>query len=89
MKRKIFFVAFCALSVIFTYANNLQVLFDKATENSDKILSLEPKIYFIDKPLVLTSKHSGLSVSGVDGTVISGGKRVSGWVKDGNFWKTK
>ena len=89
MKRKIFFVAFCALSVIFTYANNLQVLFDKAIENSDKTLSLEPKIYFIDKPLVLTSKHSGLSVSGVDGTVISGGKKISGWEKDGIFWKVK
>ncbi len=69
--------------------SNLQELFDSAAQTPDKKLVLKDKIYFLDEPLKLDNKHSGLQVSANRRAIISGGKRVRGWLKEGRVFKAK
>ncbi len=71
------------------FGQSLQQLIDNAAKSDNKVLKLDAKTYFISEPLLLTSVHSGLTIEGRNGTVISGAKRVSGWTKDGRLWKAK
>ncbi|PWM31402.1 MAG: hypothetical protein DBX55_02545 [Verrucomicrobia bacterium] len=69
--------------------SNLQDLFDKAAQTQDKRLRLKDAIYFTDKPIKLDNRHSGLKVSANKTALISGGKRIQGWKKEGALLKAK
>ena len=68
------------------HAEDLQSLIDKAAASADKTLKLSGD-YFLDKPLVLNQSHRGLTIDGQGKTRISGGRKVVGWVPDGQVWR--
>lgn len=47
--------------------NSLQEMFDSAAASPEKTLKLEAKRYFLDSPIKLDSRHSGLKVAGKSG----------------------
>lgn len=85
--KKIFYIVFIFAGTLF--GESFQDLADSAAKTPDKILKLEAKTYFVDKPVMLTAAHNGLKIEGKEGSVLSGGKRVSGWTRDGKLWKAK
>lgn len=68
---------------------DVQDLLDKAAQSPDKKLILRDEIYFVEKPLKLDNRHSGLKVGARKGAVISGGKKITGWQKEGAVFKAK
>ena len=58
--------------------NKLQDIINKAVENGEKYVKLDGW-YNLGKPLVLTSKHSGLTIDGQGKTVFCGGKKITNW----------
>lgn len=84
-----------AILLILTFLNtlsfaeeSLQAILDKAAESGSKQVNLSGN-YFLDKPLVLTNKHSGLKIEGGGKTLISGAKKASELGRDGKFWTAK
>ena len=69
-------------------SESLQQVIDSAAERGEKRVELSGR-YFVEKPLVLTEKHSGLTLDGGGKTVVSGGVKVSGWERDGKFLKAR
>lgn len=69
--------------------NSLQEMFDSAAASPEKTLKLESKRYFLDSPIKLDSRHSGLKVAGKSGAAISSLKKIENWEADGKFWKAK
>ncbi len=69
-------------------SESLQQIIDSAAGRGEKRVELSGR-YFVEKPLVLTEKHSGLTLDGGGKTVVSGGVKVSGWERDGKFLKAR
>lgn len=69
--------------------NSLQEMFDSAAASPEKTLELEAKRYFLDSPIKLGPRHSGLKVAGKSGAAISSLKKIKNWEADGKFWKAK
>ena len=51
--------------------DSLQEMFDSAASSPEKTLKLEAKRYFLDSPIKLGPRHSGLKVAGKSGAAIS------------------
>ncbi len=87
-------IAFCALSLacaagfaaVDSKSRNLQQLCDDAALTTGKRLALSGD-YFLEAPLMLTEKHSGISIDGGGKTRIIGGRKIEGWQRDGAFFK--
>lgn len=77
----IFLVAF-SLQI---FGTDLQMLADRAAQGN-KILNLQD-VYILEKPLLLTEKHSGLRIVGGGHAVISGGVEIKNWKKNGKFFE--
>ena len=89
MRKLLFVVLFFVAGTLFANdANKLESIINKAVENGEKVVKLEGW-YNLGKPLILTSKHSGLTIDGQGKTVFCGGKKITNWQKDGKFWKAK
>ena len=56
--KKIFYIVFIFAGTLF--GESFQDLADSAAKTPDKILKLEAKTYFVDKPVMLTTAHNGL-----------------------------
>ena len=69
-------------------SESLQQIIDSAAGRGEKRVELSGR-YFVEKPLVLTEKHSGLTLDGGGKTVVSGGAKISGWTRDGKFLKAR
>ncbi len=69
--------------------DSLQEMFDSAASSPEKTLKLEAKRYFLDSPIKLGPRHSGLKVAGKSGAAISSLKKIKNWEADGKFWKAK
>ena len=69
-------------------SESLQQIIDSAAGRGEKRVELSGR-YFVEKPLVLTEKHSGLALDGGGKTVVSGGAKISGWTRDGKFLKAR
>ena len=69
-------------------SESLQEIIDSAAERGEKRVGLSGR-YFLEKPLTLSEKHSGLEIDGGGKTVVSGGVKVSGWTRDGKFLKAR
>lgn len=85
----------CALGALFVFAGlplfgseSLQQIIDSAAGRGEKRVELSGR-YFIEKPILLTEKHSRLEIDGGGKTVVSGGVKVSGWERDGKFLKAR
>lgn len=66
--------SFALLFFSSAHAEDLQSLIDTAAASPNKTLKLSGD-YFLDKPLVLNTSHSGLALDGQGKTRISGGRR--------------
>ena len=55
--------------------DSLQEMFDSAASSPEKTLELEAKRYFLDSPIKLGPRHSGLKVAGKSGAAISSLKK--------------
>ena len=69
-------------------SESLQQIIDSAAGRGEKRVELSGR-HFVEKPLVLTEKHSGLTLDGGGKTVVSGGAKISGWTRDGKFLKAR
>ena len=81
-------LAFCGSSFCNTSQVDLQELIDNAAESKNKTLVLSGR-YFVGETLKISTKHSGLKIVGKDDATLSGGKRISGWTRDGKLLKAK
>lgn len=84
-------VAFLSMFSIALFADDtskLQDIINKAIKNGEKCVKLEGW-YNLEKPLLINSMHSGLTIDGQGKTTFCGGKEITGWQKVGNFWKAK
>lgn len=77
-----------ACSRVDNSGTDLQALIDAAAKTPEKKLVLRG-IYSVDKPLKISSAHSGLKIKGKSGATISGGKLVEGWAADGELLKAR
>lgn len=69
-------------------AENLQQIIDAAVERGEKTVKLSGT-YFVEKPLELSERHSGLTIDGGGKTAVSGGVKISGWTREGKFLKAR
>lgn len=67
---------------------DLRDILRQAAANGQKSVSIEGK-YAIDRPLEFDSSFSGMTIDGGGKCVISGGRVVKGWTRDGKFLKAK
>lgn len=87
------FAAFAVfVSVLSAYGGGdaaaLRELLDAAAASPGKTAKLSGE-YFLDGPVVLNPSHSGLKIDGGGTAAICGGRRVSGWKRDGRVWRAK
>ena len=68
---------------------NLQSLIDAAAAAPGKTLVLEDATYLLKEPLKLGNAHSGLTITAKGRATISGGRKVSGWQREGKLLKAK
>ena len=61
-------------------AADLQRELDAAAQSPQKSVSLNGKFFRLEKPVVLDSRHSGLTIDAC-GAVITGAKKISNWRK--------
>ena len=61
-------------------AEDLQRELDAAAQSPQKVASLNGKFFRLEKPVVLDSRHSGLTIDG-GGAAITGAKKISNWRK--------
>ncbi len=88
MKHKNLFAAL-ALCIFFQTTNaGLQEDFDKAALSENKQVQISGK-HFLDAPIRLDARHSGLKIEGSKNAQILGGKQISNWQKEGKFWTAK
>jgi dienelactone hydrolase len=67
----------------------LEAARDAARAGQPKRILLHPGNYFLERPLVLDARDSGLTMEAAPGTVATlyGGRRITGWRRDGQqFW---
>lgn len=89
MKRLL--IAFLSVFSIVLFAddtNKLQDIINKVVKNGEKCVKLEGW-YHLEKPIVLTTKHSQLTIDGQGKTTLCGGKKITLWQKVGKLWKAK
>ena len=84
--RGIFLSLFAIAAPTLFGGENLQQTIDSAAERGEKTVKLSGA-YFLDKPLALSEKHSGLAIDGGGKTTVSGGAKIAGWTRDGKFLK--
>jgi len=90
--NKLIFAA--AISALIAYAalgvesKSLQSVFDEAAASGKKELKLSG-VYFLDAPLRLTKKHSGIYAEGSPRVTLIAGKKINAWVQDGKFLKAQ
>ena len=84
--QKIFLPLFAATALPLFGADNLQQTIDSAVERGEKTVKLSGT-YFLEKPLTLSEKHSGLTINGGGKTAVSGGAKIVGWTRAGKFLK--
>ena len=84
-------ITFLSMFSIVLFADDtskLQDIINKAVENGEKCVKLEG-LYHLEKPIVLTTKHSQLTIDGQGKTTLCGGKKITLWQKVGKLWKAK
>ncbi len=76
-------------SCIETWANNtahLKDMLDSAAKSGEKIVEISGET-LIDSDLIITEKHSGITLRGKDGAKLVFSKRINSWVREGNILK--
>lgn len=82
--------AACILSsAALSAGHSLQELADDAADSPEKLLRLDGRAYFVEVPLKLGARHSGLKIAGQKGTLITSFKKVENWERDGKSWRAK
>ena len=89
LSRKMLAAACVLSSAALSAAHSLQRLADGAVDSPEKLLRLEARAYFLEVPLKLGARHSGLKIVGQKGTLITSFKKIENWEKDGKFWRAK
>ena len=89
LSRKMLAAACVLLSAALSAAHSLQRLADGAADSPEKLLRLEARAYFLEAPLKLGARHSGLKIVGQKGTLITSFKKIENWERDGKFWRAK
>lgn len=90
LAKKMFLLAALAFaSADLASGRSLQELADAAADSSEKILRLEARAYFLETPLKLGERHSGLKIIGQKGTLITSFRKIENWETDGGLWRAK
>ena len=83
-----FFSFVSVLSLCLADEKPLRQILDEAVAAGQKNIKLSGT-YFLEKPLSLDSRFSGVAIDGRGETLVSGGKKVAGWYADGKYLKAK
>ncbi len=91
MKKRLVFAFFALAAACASVADDgagqrdLQKLLDEAAQAGEKEVKLKGT-YYVEKPVLLTSAHSGMKIDGDETAKISGAKRAVNLRQQGDLW---